>query len=192
MDGMIIVLSGPSGAGKGRIFDEIAKRRNNVRKVLSVTTRPRREDDKKKDNYIFISKDEFLDKVENNQFFEYEWYDDELYGTLKVPTEELEERDLFFDKDVRGAISIKNRYPGAITIYIMPKDKETLLVRRGKRGKNREQIARGEIELAKQLDFLVINDDIEDTVKQVEQIIECMRACSMKTKGSINFLAGFY
>lgn len=192
MNGMIIVLSGPSGAGKGRTFDEIAKVRENVRKVLSLTTRPKREEDMKKENYVFVSKEEFLTRVENGEFFEYEWYDDNLYGTLNVPVEELKERDLFFDKDVRGAISIKKAYPEAITVYIMPKDKETLCMRRGSRGKNRAQISKDEIELAKQLDFLVINDDINETVKQVEAIIECMRANAMKNKASIQFMDSFY
>lgn len=192
MNGMIIVLAGPSGAGKGRIFDEIASFRTDLRKVLSVTTRQRRPEDYKKENYIFISQEEFLAKVENNEFFEHEWYDGELYGTLNIPTEELENRDLFLDKDVRGAISIKKAYPEAITIYVMPKDKETLLKRRGNRGKNRTEIAKGEIELAKKLDFLIINDNIHEAVKQIEIIIECMRQCSMKNKRSIKFLDEFY
>lgn len=190
MNGVIVVLSGPSGAGKGRVFDEILKRRSNVRKVLSLTSRPRRADDK--ESYIFVSKEEFLTKVDNNEFFEYVWYDDNLYGTLNIPTEELVERDLFFDKDVRGAISIKEAYPEAITIYIMPKDEETLLKRRGDRGKNRGQIAKDEIELAKQLDFLVVNDDINDTVEQIEEIINCMRNNSMKSSSNKNFLDNFF
>ena len=192
MNGVIVVLSGPSGAGKGRVFKEIKNRRSNMRKVLSVTTRPKREEDVKEANYIFLSKTEFLDKIENGEFFEYEWYDGELYGTLNIPTEELSERDLFLDKDVRGAISIKGTYPQAITIYIMPKDAETLLQRRGNRGKNRTQIAKDEVKLAKQLDFLVINDDIEETVKQIEAIIECVRTNSMRNSWNIQFLDNFY
>lgn len=192
MNGMIIVLSGPSGAGKGRVFEEISKRRENVHKVLSVTSRPRREEDMKKDNYIFVSEEEFLDMKEKGEFFESEWYDGNLYGTLNIPVEELNEHDLFFDKDVRGAISIKKMYPEAITIYIMPKDKETLLQRRGNRGKNRVQIAKDEIEFAKQLDFLVVNDDIDETVKQIETIIECMRRNCMIEKWNIEFLDNFY
>lgn len=192
MNGMIVVLSGPSGAGKGRVFKEIKNRRSNMRKVLSVTTRPRREEDTKEENYIFLSKSDFLDKIENGEFFEYEWYDGELYGTLNIPTEELSKRDLFLDKDVRGAISIKAAYPQAITIYIMPKDAETLLQRRGNRGKNRTQIAKDEVKLAKQLDFLVINDDIEETVKQIEAIIECARINSMRNSWNIQFLDNFY
>lgn len=189
MNGMIVILSGPSGAGKGRVFEEIAKLRSNVKRIPSVTTRKKRDE---KDDYIFISKDEFFDKVENREFFEYEWYDDELYGTLKIPERQLAEADLFFDKDVRGALSIKRRYPQAITIYIMPKDMSTLSARRGNRGKNREQIAREEKELAKQLDFLVINDDITETVSQIENIIECMRKSSMKNNWNIKFLNEFY
>lgn len=192
MNGMIIVLSGPSGAGKGRIFEEIAKRRNNVHKILSVTTRARRKEEIGKDAYVYVSRQEFESMIEKNMFFEWEEYDGNLYGTLNVPTEELSTVDLFFDKDVRGAISIKDKYPEAITIYVMPKNKEILEKRRGKRGSKRAEIARGEIELAKQLDFLVINDDIDEAVKQVETIIECMRQNSMKNERLVWFLDNFY
>lgn len=98
MHGVIVVLSGPSGAGKGRIFDEIAKRRCNVRKVLSVTSRPKHEEDLNKENYIFVSEEAFLEMREKGEFFESEWYDGNLYGTLNVPVEELEEHDLFLIK----------------------------------------------------------------------------------------------
>lgn len=192
MNGMIIVISGPSGAGKGRIFDEIAKSRNNVRKVLSVTTRRRLEEEIGKDAYIYVSKQEFQDMIDKGMFFEWEEYDNNFYGTLNIPTEELTLRDLFFDKDVCGALSIKKEYPEAITIYVMPKDKETLEKRRGNRGEKRAEIAKGEIALAKELDFLIVNDDITITVKQVETIIGCMRVNSMKNKQSINFLNEFY
>ena len=192
MNGMIIVLSGPSGAGKGRIFDEIAKTRNNVRKVLSVTTRQRREEEIGKDTYMYVSKQEFQEMIDKGMFFEWEEYDGNFYGTLNIPVEELAFNDLFFDKDVRGAISIKKAYPEAITIYVMPKDKETLEKRRGSRGAKRAEIAKREIALAKELDFLVINDDITTTVRQVEAIIACMRLNSMKNKQNIKFLDEFY
>lgn len=192
MNGMIIVLAGPSGAGKSRVFDEIAKQRDNVRKVLSVTTRARREGETLKPNYIYVSKQKFQQLVAEGQFFEWEEYDDNFYGTLEIPVQELSQKDLFFDKDVRGAISIKKAYPEAITIYIMPKDKVTLEARRGNRGAKRADIAKGEVEPAKQLDFLVINDDINDTVRKVEEIIEFMRNYSMKNKSSIKFLDEFY
>ena len=192
MNGMIIVLSGPSGAGKGRVFEEIEKRRQNARKVLSVTTRSRREEEMQKANYIFVSREEFEKMIANNMFFEWEIYDNNFYGTLNIPLEELAEADLFFDKDVRGSISIKQKYPEAITIYIMPKDVATLTSRRGNRGNQRAEIAKGEVSLAKQLDFLVINDDINETVRQVETIIECVRMGGMKNKWNVQFLDEFY
>jgi len=192
MNGMIVILSGPSGAGKGRVFNEILKLRPNVRKVLSVTSRPRRSDDEGKNSYIFVSEQEFLSMINEGEFFETVRYDGNLYGTLNIPVEELENRDLFFDKDVHGALKIKEAYPEAITIYIMPKDVPTLIKRRGSRGTDRHQIAKDEIELAKNLDFLVVNDNIQDTVKQVECIIECMRKNSMKDKWNVKFLDEFY
>ena len=192
MKGMLVVLVGPSGAGKGRVFKEIAKLRKNVRKVLSVTTRSVRPNEKQGVDYIYVDRNKFFQMKENGEFFESVNYDGNFYGTLNIPVEELEERDLFLDKDVRGAIKIKEKFPEAITIYIMPNDVETLIKRRGDRGKYRQQIAEEEVTLAKQMDFLVINDDIADTVKTVESIIQCMRNCSMKNKWNIKFLEEFY
>lgn len=198
MKGMIIVLAGPSGAGKGRICEELLKKRENIRKVISVTTRKRREDDLGKETYNFVTEEEFLYMKEQTMFLETNNYDGAWYGTLKVPTEELIERDLIFDKDVNGAIAIKHMYPEAITIYVMPKDNETLLKRRGNRGKHRAEIAVQEIPKAKKLDFLIINDDIDEAVGQVEQIIECMREhsiiqiWSMTDERNIDFMNNFY
>jgi len=191
MNGMIVILSGPSGAGKGRIGGELIERMN-MRKVLSVTTREKREEDKVKNNYVFIDRESFLELKEKGEFFETNYYDGNWYGTLRIPEEELGTRDLLFDKDVNGALAIKAVYPYALTFYIMPKDKETLLERRGNRGEGRKVIAIEEVPKAKQLDFLIINDDIEESVKEVMDIIEGMRKCSMRNPKSQIFLEEFY
>lgn len=191
MNGMLVILSGPSGAGKGRIGEELVERMN-MRKVLSVTTREKREEDKVKNNYLFVDKETFLKLKKQGEFFETNYYDGNWYGTLKIPEEELYVRDLLFDKDVNGAHAIKDVYPYALTFYIMPKDKETLLERRGNRGEGRKAIAIEEVPKAKQLDFLVINDDIEEAVKEIIDIIECMRKCSMRNLKSQMFLDKFY
>ena len=191
MNGMIVILSGPSGAGKGRIGEELVKRMK-MRKVLSVTTREKREEDKIKNNYTFIDKEAFLKLKEKGEFFETNYYDGHWYGTLTIPEEELDIHDLLFDKDVNGALAIKAVYPYALTFYIMPKDNETLIKRRGTRGEGRKVIAIEEVPKAKQLDFLIINDDIEEAVKEVMDIIECMRKCSMRNPKSQNFLDQFY
>lgn len=198
MDGMIIVFSGPSGAGKGKICDELLKRRNDIRKISSVTTREPREGEVEKNSYIFVSEEKFLAMKEMEMFFETNYYDGSWYGTLNVPTEELLVHDLVFDKDVNGALAIKKEHPEAITIYVMPKDNDTLIKRRGNRGKHRAEIAIEEVPKAKMLDFLVINDNIEDTVNQVENIIECMRVYSGIRKFSMSenenreFIDNFY
>lgn len=192
MNGMLVVLSGPSGAGKGRIFKEILRRRNNIRKIPSVTTRELREDEVQGVDYISVPEEDFIEMQNDGCFFESVCYADNMYGTLRIPVEELNSKDIFLDKDVRGALSIKKKYPEAVTIYIMPKDVETLIKRRGNRGAIRQQIAKEEVALAKKLDFLVINDDIEQAVQSVENIIECMRMNSMKDKWNIKFLDEFY
>ena len=191
MNGMMVILSGPSGAGKGRIGDELLKRMN-MRKVLSVTTRPKRPEDKVKNNYTFLAKEAFLELMEHGRFFETNYYDGHWYGTMRIPEEELFIRDLLFDKDVNGALAIKAVYPFALTFYIMPKDKETLLERRGNRGEGRKAIALSEVPKAKELDFLIVNDDLEEAVTDIMGIIECMRKSSMRNPKSQTFLEEFY
>ena len=191
MNGMLVILSGPSGAGKGRIGEELVKRMN-MRKVLSATTRPMREEDKVKNNYMFLDEQTFLELKENGRFFETNYYDGHWYGTLIIPEEELYIHDLLFDKDVNGALAIKAVYPYALTFYIMPKDKETLLERRGNRGEGRKAIAIEEVPKAMKLDFLIINDDIEQAVAEVMEIIEVMRRNSMRNVNSQYFMEDFY
>lgn len=191
MNGMIVILSGPSGAGKGRIGDELVKRMN-MRKVLSVTTREKRPEDKIKNNYMFYTEEVFLELKEHGKFFETNYYDGHWYGTLRIPEEELNVRDLLFDKDVNGALAIKAVYPFALTFYIMPKDKETLLERRGNRGEGRKAIALEEVPKAKGLDFLIVNDDLEEAVGEIMDIIECMRKCSMRNPKAQEFMDEFY
>lgn len=175
MKGKIIVFSGPSGAGKTKLTQELLRRNETMKKKLSVTSRPIREDDIGKNNYVFVTEEEFLKMKEQGKFFETNLYDGSWYGTLSVPVEELSESDLIFDKDVNGALAIKEKYPEAITFYIMAKDNATLLKRRGNRGSNRSQIAIEEVPKAKLLDFLVINDELEVAVSLIEGIIELIR-----------------
>lgn len=133
MNGMIIVLCGPSGAGKGFVYQEILSRRSNVKRIPSVTSREIREDDIPGTTYTFVKKEEFEDMISKDMFFESILFDSNYYGTLRIPEEELSEFDIFFDKDVRVAIKIKEVYPEDICIYLMPKDLETLIKRRGER-----------------------------------------------------------
>lgn len=193
MKGSIVVLSGPSGSGKGTVYKEIQKRRKNVTKELSFTTREPRAEEENAVDYFFVTRQDFLNMKQKDLFLEDVEYDSELYGTLKLDMSKLEENtDVFFDKDVRGALKIKEAYDEAILIYLIPKDVETLIKRRGNRGNNRQQIAENEIELAKKLEWLVINDNIEDTVIQVENIIKCIKQNRIQNEKNIKFLDEFY
>lgn len=167
MNGLIVVLSGPSGAGKGTVYNEIAKKRNNVRKEISVTTREKRNGEVCGKDYLFVSKETFLNWKEQERFIESVEYDGQYYGTLKVDLNDLNNFDIFFDKDVRGALKIKECYPEAILIYIMPKDVDTLIKRRG-------------------------DDDIDIAVSTIEGILNCVRNNRMSNKENIQFLSDFY
>lgn len=192
MNGLIVVLSGPSGAGKGTVYNEIAKKRNNVRKEISVTTREKRNGEVDGKDYLFVSKETFLKWKKQEKFIESVEYDGQYYGTLKVNLNDLKDFDIFFDKDVRGALKIKECYPEAILIYIMPKDVDTLIKRRGDRGKNRHELSKGEVEIAKHMEWLVINDDIDIAVLTIEGILNCVRNNRMSNKENIQFLSDFY
>lgn len=192
MENLIVVLSGPSGAGKGSVFEGIKKRRNNVKKEISVTTRKMRDGEKNGIDYIFKSKEEFFKMKEQEMFIETINFDNNYYGTLK-PNNTLKSKvDIFYDKNPEGALKIKELYPEAILFYIIPLNVEQLIKQRGNRGDNRHRIAMSEIELAKKMDWLIINDDLEETINRVESILDITRANRMCNKSSAIFLDEFY
>lgn len=192
MNGLIVVLSGPSGAGKGTVYDALSKKRINVKKEVSVTTREKRKGEVCGKDYIFVSKRTFEEWVNESKFIEWVEYDGEYYGTLKPDLSDLKEKDIFFDKDVRGALKIKEMYPEAVLIYILPKDVETLIKRRKDRGKNRHELSKAEVEIAKNMEWLIINDDINLAVTTLEEIINCVRKSRMINSANIEFLNNFY
>lgn len=192
MNGLIVVLSGPSGAGKGTLYKALAKRRENLRKEISVTTREKRIGEVCGEDYIFITKEVFKKWVKENKFLEWIEYDGEYYGTLKPNLEDLKNKDIFFDKNAKGALKIKEMYPEAVLIYILPKDVETLIKRRNNRGKNRHELSIEEVEVAKKIDWFVINDNLDVAVSSIEEIINCVRKNRMSNSENIEFLNNFY
>lgn len=192
MNGMYVVIAGPSGAGKDSVIREIGKKMNNCLISVSYTSRKIRPEEINGIDYNFVSEEEFEYMIKNGDFVEYVKYDGNYYGTAKLSKEELENNDVIFRKDVRGAISIKKEFPFVITFYVMAKDYSTLKKQKGDRGKNRDDIAIKERDLAKNLDFLIINDNIEKAADEIISIIEMYKAHSMKSKENIKFMDEFY
>ena len=177
--GKFIIVSGPSGVGKGTICNVLIKELNAWYSV-SMTTRGIREGEVDGVNYYFISKDEFKKRIDEGKLLEYNIYNDNYYGTPKDKVlEKLDEGiDVFLEIDVNGARNIKNIFPDALLIYIAPPSIEVLRERLISRGtedlttiENRLKIAEDELKQIDFYDYVVVNDDLEDAINKVKSII---------------------
>lgn len=177
--GKFIVISGPSGVGKGTICNKLFKELNAWYSV-STTTRSPREGEVDGVNYFFISKEEFLKKIEAGEFLEYNYYNENYYGTSKkIVLEKMDQGvNVFSEIDVNGARNIKKIFPDALLIYIAPPSMEELrkrLVGRGtdsiERINQRLAIAEEEMKQVDFYDYVVVNDDLEKATNQVKEII---------------------
>lgn len=177
--GKFIVISGPSGVGKGTICERLIKELNAWYSV-SMTTRGIREGEVDGVNYYFVSKEEFKRRIEDGKLLEYNIYNDNYYGTPKDKVlEKLEQGiNVFSEIDVNGAKNIKNIFPDALLIYIAPPSIEILrkrLIGRGTEDMNtiekRLKIADDELKMIDFYDYVVVNDDLEKAILKVKNII---------------------
>ena len=179
--GLLIVVSGPSGAGKDTICQKLIKENSNIWMSVSMTTRKPRPLEKDGVDYFFVSKEDFLNKINDNTFLEYASYNDNYYGTPKDKVEEKlnEGKDVILVIDINGAINIKKIIPSALFIFIMPPDMETLKNRLiGRKTESKDKVvqrfitAYNEVNNYKKYNYVVVNDKVEDAVNKVKSIIQ--------------------
>ncbi len=180
--GKLIIVSAPSGSGKSTIIGKIMETYENLHFSISATSRPPRGTEQNGVEYFFLSPEEFKQKIENNEFIEYEEvYPDKFYGTLKSQVEKQLKRgeNVVFDVDVKGGVNIKNIYKKrALGIYIMPPSIEELRNRLIKRGtdslemiEQRIEKAEKELAFADKFDKVVVNDVLDVAVEETLQIV---------------------
>lgn len=176
----LMVVSGPSGVGKGTIVKTLIKRRSDVVESVSCTTRAPREGETHGKEYFFLTKEEFLKRLEKQDFLEYDEHFGNYYGTpISFVEETLKTKSVILEIDVVGALNVKKRLPEAVLVMILPPSVEELKRRlEGRETETAEQIenrlSRLEYELSQKekYDFVVVNDDLEQAISEVEAILD--------------------
>lgn len=180
MKGKLVIISGPSGCGKSTVCERLTQEPN-VKKSISLTTRRPRAYEKEGEHYHFISRDEFCKRIDEGRFAEYAEYCGNLYGTsLDSLVKALEEGVIYLmEIDVHGASQIRKKFPDAVTIFLMPPDEKTLEERLVKRNTNnkaevdeRLEIAKEEYEYGDSYNYRIVNDTLDETIKEIRKILE--------------------
>ncbi|WP_291581216.1 guanylate kinase [Clostridium sp. UBA6640] len=191
--GQLLVISGPSGAGKGTVCKSLLER-NDIWISVSATTRKPRNGEIDGLNYFFIDKEEFLEKIDSDDFLEYAEVYGNYYGTPKSKVFEVLEsgKDVILEIDIQGALKIKSAYPDGVFIFILPPSMEELKSRITNRGsetpeslKTRLNSAYEEISFASKYDYAVINDEVNEAVSKIESIITAEKCRVYKIKDEI-------
>jgi len=185
-DGLLVVISGPSGVGKGTVRQALFDMKgHNLVYSVSMTTRQPRAGEVDGVDYYFVTEEEFKKRIEENRFLEYANFVGNYYGT---PRDKVEEQlalgnEVVLEIEVQGALQVKERKPDAVFIFIAPPsmtDLEHRLVTRGTESyeiiKERLEKARREIGLAPEYDYIVINDDVHNAADRIMAIIRAEHA----------------
>ncbi|MDF9867081.1 guanylate kinase [Bacilli bacterium PM5-3] len=180
--GQLIILSGPSGVGKGTIREQLFKNDNlNLAYSISMTTRKPRDNEEHGIDYFFVEENEFIDKINQNQLIEWAQFVGNYYGTPREYVEQLlnDGKNVVLEIEVQGATQVMEMFPDALSIFIVPPSMEELERRiRGRRSEEEEIVlqrlnkAKHELNLTGDYRYVVENNTLEQTVEQIEEIIK--------------------
>lgn len=179
--GSVIVISGPSGSGKGTTVEAMLKERPELKLSISATTRAPRPGEVDGKNYFFLTKDEFESKVKNGEMLEYACYCGNYYGTPKDYVERCTENgdDIILEIDVQGGAQVEKIMEDAISIFLIPPNKESLEKRLRGRGTEAEEVilqrlsqAQQELKYAPEYDYVVVCGEMSKCVSDIFSIID--------------------
>jgi len=193
-NGVIVVISGPSGSGKDTVLNELFKINKNIKKTVSFATRlPRKEEIHGKD-YFFLTRKEFLNKIKNNEILEYTEYCGNYYGTSREQVESLINSgfDTVLKIETDGYNQVKNKLK-FLSIFILPPSLKELKLRLLNRGteseeflKKRLEIAKNEISFSVNYNYILINQDYKTCAKNINSIIQAEKFKNFKMRTKIN------
>ncbi len=193
-EGILLVVSGPSGAGKGTICSAIRELFPDLQYSVSMTTRAPRNGEKEGESYFFRTNEEFEALIKEDAFLEYARVYDHYYGTPKKRALDMigDGKSVLLEIDIQGAMQVKERYPKGVFIYIVPPSLEILSGRLHGRGTDSEEVIEKrlaqiteELKMAHKYDYIVVNDVLEDAVRKTCSILEAERCKLSRNEGQI-------
>ncbi len=180
-EGMLVVLSGPSGSGKDTVLPELFKSDVDFIRSISMTTRMPRNNEKHGVDYYFVDEECFLSAINDGSMLEYAKYGVSYYGTPKAPVDKwLNDGETVILKiEVQGADNIRKMYPDSVSIFLVPPSMEVLEQRLRGRGSESDEDIRRRLDIALEeltrigeYDYVVVNDDLESAVDDIKTIIK--------------------
>lgn len=193
--GILVVVSGFSGAGMGTLMKELLKRYDNYALSVSATTRQPREGEKDGEDYFFVNREYFQQMIEEGRLVEYAQYVNHYYGTPRdyVEKKMAEGKDVILEIEIQGALKVKKRFPDALLIFVTPPSAGELRRRLVGRGTETIEVINARLRRAAEeasgmeaYDYLLINDEIDACVEQMHQLITLQHS---KTCYHLDFLS---
>ena len=193
--GVLTVVSGFSGAGKGTVMKRLIQKYDDYALSISVTTRNPREGERDGIEYFFKTKEEVETMIENDEFLEYARYVDNYYGTPRFYVEEMlaKGKNVILEIEIQGAMQIKAKNPEAVLVFVTPPSFEELRNRLVGRGTETADVIESRLRRASEeaegmlsYDYILVNDQVEDCVDRLHQIILSERARAQRNEEFIN------
>lgn len=191
-EGILLVLCGPSGVGKGTIKTTLLNNFENLKESISITSRIARVGEVEGEQYYFTTVEKFNQLIENEELLEWAMVHDNYYGTPKKPIEEALNKgyDVLLEIDVQGALQIKENFERAVLVFLLPPSMQELEKRLRERGtESEEQIKRRlitaewELTMVKSFDYVIINTVLESAIQDVESILRAVKLQNKDDKG---------
>ncbi len=192
--GILIILSGFAGSGKGTIIKELMSKYDNYALSISATTRQPRPGEEEGVSYFFVTEDRFKEMIDRGELLEYANYVGNYYGTPRAYVEDQLQKgmNVILEIETEGALSIKRDYPDAVLVFVMPPSVEEIYNRLKKRGTeddetiNKRMIKAGfEISVVDRYDYLMINDVLSESVELFNSIVNCQHMSVSRNRNYI-------
>lgn len=197
-EGILIIISGPSGSGKGTVVEELVKKDKFALSVSATTRKPRPYEENGK-HYFFHTREEFKEMERKGQLLEWAEFCDNYYGTPRIYVEKqlAQGRNVILEIEVQGALKVKKVYPECVLVFLMPPNLEELGNRLTHRGTEDEETinkrihrALQEMEYVSKYDYVVINDAVEKAKNSIETIVEAESMRCIRNKKIKEFFKG--